>query len=71
MIVTKQWCWALVLGLSWSPEAIALHPELNYVKQRSAEFEQIPVERKERLDKLAQYVADRLKAHQPCRLTFI
>ena len=57
--------------------AVPVHPEtLNdrlqrYVADRIGEFENIPQERRDDLRKLAAYLHNRTKAHQPARLTFI
>lgn len=49
-----------------------LYPALqSYVSERTAEFDQIPAERKEQLGKLAAYVSERVEAGKPVRLTFI
>jgi hypothetical protein len=42
-----------------------------YVKERKAEFDQIPAERKQLLKKLALYIRARIAAGQPAQLTFI
>jgi len=73
-----------VLGLAASLGAAALaiaeekgakpkmFPEVaKYLQQRHQEFDQIPSERKAKLEKIAQYVKSRLKASQPAKLTFI
>ncbi|RPI80253.1 MAG: protein-tyrosine-phosphatase [Planctomycetaceae bacterium] len=43
----------------------------SYVEQRIAEFDKIPMERKAQLEKVARYVASRIEAGEPARLTFI
>ena len=50
----------------------AMSANLNaFIKNRSAEFDQIPAERRARLDELAQYVAEKRTEGTPARLTFI
>lgn len=46
-------------------------PLQSYVARRTAEFDQIPSERKEQLGTLAAYVSERVAAGKPVRLTFI
>ena len=53
-------------------EKTEIYPQLRaYVEARTAEFDQIPAERKTQLKKIALYVKSRTKANQPTRLTFI
>lgn len=42
-----------------------------YVKQRAGEFDQVPAERREELQQLAEYVREQVEAGKPARLTFI
>ncbi len=46
-------------------------PLRSFLEARTAEFDQIPAERKTQLKKIALYVKSRAKANQPTRLTFI
>jgi len=49
-----------------------IYPQLRvYLEARTAEFDQIPIERKNDLKKIALFVKSRTKAKQPTRLTFI
>ncbi len=49
-----------------------LLPELQqFVEAREAEFEAIPAERRESLEKLAQYIRTRVEKREPIRLVFI
>ena len=43
----------------------------SYVQQRVGEFEQIPPERKSRLEEVSLYVRKQIKAGEPVRLTFL
>jgi protein-tyrosine phosphatase/arsenate reductase len=69
--------WTVSLAVMNSAAAAAdasvkLNPKLRaYVDARIAEFERIPPERKELLEKLAAYVQSRASAGQPVKLTFI
>jgi protein-tyrosine-phosphatase len=66
-----------VLAALLAAGAAPVHPEaLNsrlqrYVNDRVQELETIPQQRRDELRKLAAYMHDREKAHQPVRLTFI
>jgi len=64
---------AAVVGPGTSPvHSQPLEERLQrYVVARIAEFEKIPGERRQELQRLALYVHDRLKANQAARLTFI
>jgi len=49
-----------------------LYPDVQeYVLQRAAEFDEIPEERKQGLEKLAAFISQRVSEEQPARLTFI
>ena len=49
-----------------------MYPEIrSYLDARIKEFDQIPVERRTELKKIARYVKGRAKADQPAQLTFI
>ena len=49
-----------------------MHPKLAaFIERRTAEFDEIPAERRESLDELAEYVRSRRDAGEPARLTFI
>jgi len=51
---------------------VPLYPELaSYIAASLAELGQIPADRREQLDKLSQVVAERARAGEPARLTFI
>lgn len=64
--------WSLVAVLAFSDSGSALRPALRtYAGQRAGEFGQIPDERKEQLQQVADYVRARVDAGQPARLTFI
>src|ERR1700744_83881 len=53
-------------------EQAAIYPGVRmYLEKRTAEFDQIPAERKATLGKLADYVKTRVAAEKPVRLTFI
>jgi arsenate reductase (thioredoxin) len=67
------WILALALGAGDVVEQpVALNPTLSqYVQARVAEFDQIPADRRERLQTLAAYVQERVQAGRPVRLTFI
>jgi arsenate reductase (thioredoxin) len=73
----REWKFLAVLAALVAAGAAAEHPDaLNdqlrrYVNERLHEFEKIPQERRDELNKLAGYVRDRAKAHQPVRLMFI
>jgi hypothetical protein len=64
---------AALLAAGAAPvHAEALNGRLQrYVNDRVQEFETIPQQRRDELRKLAAYMHDRAKAHQPARLTFI
>jgi arsenate reductase (thioredoxin) len=67
----------LLLGCAWASAAPpAGEAKLNaslkkYVAERIAEFDQIPADRKEQLQKMTRYVEDCAKANKPARFTFI
>lgn len=64
--------WPLVAALAFSGSDPALLPALRtYAEQRAGEFGEIPDERKQLLQQLADYVRTRVDAGQPARLTFI
>ena len=50
----------------------SLYPKVqNYIIQRVSEFDEIPPERKQVLEKLAEYISQRVSKEQPAHLTFI
>lgn len=50
----------------------SLYPDISqYVIQRAAEFDEIPAERKQVLEKLAAFISQRVSKEQPAHLTFI
>jgi protein-tyrosine-phosphatase len=67
------WILGLTLGAGEVVESpVALNPTLSqYVRNRVAEFDQIPAERRERLQPLAAYIREQVQAGRPVRLTFI
>jgi arsenate reductase (thioredoxin) len=49
-----------------------MFPEVaKYLQQRQQEFDQIPSDRKAKLEKIAEFVKSRLKAGEPAKLTFM
>ena len=63
----------IVIGLvSMESQAEEFHPPLQeYVAARVAEVDEIPTERKAELQKLANYIEEKLAANQPIKMTFI
>jgi protein-tyrosine-phosphatase len=63
---------ATVLAAEPVGERAVIYPGVRtYLEKRTAEFDQIPAERKAALGKLAEYVKTRTAAGKPVRLTFI
>jgi arsenate reductase (thioredoxin) len=65
-----------LLSSAWATEAKGGEAKLSeplkkYVGERIAEFDEIPSDRKEQLQKMAQYVEACAKANKPARFTFI
>ena len=65
--------WACAVGFAAEESRSGdLSPDLRkYVDQRGDEFDQIPGDRREQLDKIADYVKGQVKSAQPIKLTFI
>jgi arsenate reductase (thioredoxin) len=64
------------IALGLTAQGVASPPELNeqlanYVAERELEFEQIPSERKEQLQQLAEYMRNCTRTDTPIKLTFI
>lgn len=52
--------------------AVSLYPEIDsYISELTDELDRIPPERREALDRLAEFIVGRAAAGQPARLTFI
>jgi arsenate reductase len=62
---------ALALAARRGDDQALNRPVADYVRDRSAEFDQIPSERKELLEKIASYVRDGNRANKPARLVFV
>jgi len=65
--------WACAVGsAAEESRSVDLSPDLRkYVDQRGDEFDQIPRDRREQLEKIADYVKGQVKSAQPIKLTFI